>query len=148
MREAEAELRAAEDELRDWLERNRQFENSPELRFQYERLQRQVTIKQEVFTTLRRSYEEARIQEVNDTPVITVIDRAVPPEQKSSPKRKLNVILALFLGGIVGVFGAFGREFAERARESEKGEYEEFTTRWSAMKAELRSFIPGLRRRA
>jgi uncharacterized protein involved in exopolysaccharide biosynthesis len=146
MGEAEGELRGAEDDLQDWLEGNRQYENSPELRFQYERLQRQVTIKQEVFTTLRRSYEEARIQEVNDTPVITVIDRAVPPEQKSSPKRKLNVILAFFLGGVVGVFGAFGREFAERARESDKGEYEEFTTRWAAMKAELRSYIPGLRR--
>jgi len=148
MGEAEDELRAAEDDLQDWLERNRQFENSPELRFQYERLQRQVTIKQEVFTTLRRSYEEARIQEVNDTPVITVIDRAVPPERKSSPRRKLNVILAFFLGGVLGVFGAFGREFAERARESDKGEYEEFTTRWAAMKAELRSYIPGLRRRS
>jgi uncharacterized protein involved in exopolysaccharide biosynthesis len=148
MAEAEAELRDAEDDLRDWLERNRQYENSPELRFQYERLQRQVTIKQEVFTSLRRSYEEARIQEVNDTPVITVIDRAVPPDKRSSPKRKLNVFLAVLLGGVLGVFGAFGREFAERARETDRKEYEEFATRWAAMKAELRSYIPGLRRRS
>jgi len=90
---------------------------------------------------VRRSYEEARIQEVNDTPVITVIDRAVPPQEKSSPKRKLNVILAFLLGGVLGVFGAFGREFVERARERDEEEYEEFTSRWAAIKAELRGLL-------
>jgi uncharacterized protein involved in exopolysaccharide biosynthesis len=141
MSEAGQELRDAEEALQSWLERNRQWAGSPELQFQHDRLERQVTIKQEVFTTLRRSYEEARIQEVNDTPVITVIDRAVPPEKKSSPKRKLNVILAFFLGGFLSVFGAFGREFAERARERDQQEYEEFTSRWSAIKSELRSLV-------
>ncbi len=145
MRQAEGELREAEETLKRFLERNRQFRGSPELTFEYERLQRQVTIKQEVFTGLRRAYEEARIQEVNDTPVITVIDRAVPAQEKSSPRRKLNVILAFLLGGVVGVFGAFGREFLERAREREEVEYEEFASRWAALKAELRSLL--LRRR-
>jgi uncharacterized protein involved in exopolysaccharide biosynthesis len=146
MSEAEQELRDAEEALKTFYERNRQYEGSPELRFQHERLQRQVTIKQEVFTTLRRSYEEARIEEVNDTPVITVIDQAVPPEEKSSPKRKLNVILAFFLGGVLGVFGAFGREFAERVRETDQEAYTEFTSRWAGIKAELRSLIARGRR--
>jgi uncharacterized protein involved in exopolysaccharide biosynthesis len=148
MSEAEQELRDAEEALQSWLERNRQWAGSPELQFQHERLERQVTIKQEVFTTLRRSYEEARIQEVNDTPVITVIDRAVPPEEKSSPKRKLNVILAFFLGGVLSVFGAFGREFMERARETDREEYEEFSSRRAEIKSELKSMVTrGGRRR-
>ena len=141
MAEAEGELRDAEAELQRFYERNRRYEDSPELRFQHDRLQRQVTIKQEVFTTLRRSYEEARIQEVNDTPVITVIDQAVPPQERSSPKRKLNVILAFFLGGVLGVFGAFGREFVERARERDREEFEQFSSHWAAIKAELRALI-------
>ena len=87
-----------------------------------------------------------RIQAVNDTPLITVIDRAVPPEKRSSPKRKLNVVLAFFLGGMLGVFGAFGREFVERARERDEEEFEEFTSRLAAMKAGLRSLLPGARR--
>ncbi len=144
--DAERELLEAEEELKRFLERNRQFQGSPELSFQYERLQRRVRIKEEVLTTLRRSYEEARIQEVNDTPLITVIDRAVPPEKRSSPKRKLNVVLAFFLGGMLGVFGAFGREFVERARERDEEEFQEFTSRWAAIKTELRSLLPGGRR--
>jgi uncharacterized protein involved in exopolysaccharide biosynthesis len=120
---------------------NRFNQGSPELSFQYERLQRQVAIEQEVFTTLRRSYEEARIQEVNDTPVITVIDHAVAPEERSSPKLVLNVVLAIIVGGVLGVFGAFGREYAERARTSDKQQYDEFTSRWADFKADLRSLV-------
>ncbi len=76
--------------------------------------------------------------------MITVIDRAVPPEKKSSPKRALNVVLAFFLGGVLGVLGAFGREFADRARERE--EYEEFSSNWAAVKKELRTMVSRARR--
>lgn len=138
---AEEELVTAEDALRLFLERNRLFRDSPELTFEYERLQRQVTIKQEVFTTLRRSYEDARIQEVNDTPVITVIDRAVPPHRKSSPKRRLNVILAFMLGGVLSIVWAFGQEFVERTRAQGEADFEEFASRWGAIKRELAGLL-------
>jgi uncharacterized protein involved in exopolysaccharide biosynthesis len=141
MAQAELELVQAEEALEDFLESNRQFRGSPQLTFEYERLERQVTIKQEVFTTLRRSYEEARIQEVNDTPVITVIDRAVPPVRKSSPKRKLNVILAFIIGGVLSVVWAFGQEFVERAREREQAEVQELTSHWASMKSDLANLL-------
>lgn len=145
--EAEAELRAAEDELEQFLTRNRQFAGSPELQFQYERYERRVTLKQEVLAELNRQYEEARIQEVNDTPVITVIDQAVPPEKKSSPKRKLNVILAFVLGGVVSVMGAFTLEFVDRAQARDREGYDEFASRWAAMRAELRGLFSRRRSR-
>lgn len=136
----------AEEDLKGFLERNRQYESSPELRFQYERLQRQVSIKQEVFTTLRRQYEEARIQEVNDTPLITVIDRAVVPEKKSSPRRKLIVIIAFVAGGAVGWALALVRELIERARRREASEFAELTSRWATVKSEVRALVPWRRR--
>jgi uncharacterized protein involved in exopolysaccharide biosynthesis len=139
--EAEAELREAEEELKVFYERNRQYEGSPELRFQADRLQRQVTLKEEVLSTLRRQYEEARIQEVNDTPVITVIDRALPPEEKSSPKRRSSVLLAFFLGAVLAVSGAFGREYLDRARVEDEEEFEEFSARWTGIKREIRGMF-------
>ncbi len=147
MAEVGAELHGAEEDIRSFLERNRQFQGSPELSVQYERLQRQVMIKQEVFTTLRREYEEARIQEVDDTPVITVIDRAIPPEEQSSPDLKLNLALALILGGVFGVLGAFSREYADRARAAEDRDYAEFASRWAAMRADMRATLFPFRRR-
>ncbi len=145
--EAQAELQEAEDALQVFMKRNRSFAGSPELTFEHERLQRQVTIKQEVYTTLRRSYEEARIQEVNDTPVITVIDYAVPPDRRSSPKRKLNTIVAFFAAAVVGVFGALGLEFAERVRAGDDRDVREFSSQWAAVKSELRSLVRRWRRR-
>ncbi|UCF18249.1 MAG: hypothetical protein JSU87_09810 [Gemmatimonadota bacterium] len=146
--EAENELQEAEDVLQEFLRRNRQFSGSPELTFEHERLQRQVTIKQEVLTTLRRSYEEARIEEVNDTPVITVIDHAVAPDKKSSPKRKLNVVLAFFVAAVLGVFGSFGLEFTERLRARDEQDFREFSSQWAAVKSELKSLVRRRRRRS
>lgn len=141
LRESEDELSAAEEELKGFLERNRQFRGAPELQFQHDRLERQVAIRQEVHITLRRQYEEARILEVNDTPVITIIDQAVPPKQRSSPKRKLNVILAFLLGGVLGVFGAFAGEFVERARQEQEAEVSKLSARWGKLKRELTGLV-------
>ena len=139
--ELEHDLRQAEDDLRLFLEQNRQFEGSPQLSFQYERLQRQVTIKQDVFTILRRQYEEARIQEVNDTPIITVIDRAVPPSKKSRPRRRRIVVLAFFLTAGLAVFTALGLEFVERARARNEADYRELRILWSDIVGTVRSLV-------
>jgi len=76
MAEAQEELRAAENELQRFLQNNRQFQNSPELVFQHDRLQRRVAMRQQVYTSLVQSYEQARIDEVPNTPVITVVEYA------------------------------------------------------------------------
>lgn len=145
--EVERELWEAEELMKEFLERNRQYLGSPELQFQHDRLSRQVVLKQEVLSTLRRQYEEARIQEVNDTPVITVIDEAVPPVEKSSPQRTLSVIMAFILGGILAVAGAFSADYLDRARVSDAGEYQQITTRWAEIKSELGGIFGRLRRR-
>ena len=100
-----------------------------------------MSLKQEVLSTLNREYEESRIEEVNDTPIIPVVDEAVPPDERSGPKRTLNVVIALVLGGVFALFGAFGVEYLDRARETDKEEFDEFSTRWTAIKAEVRSLF-------
>lgn len=123
---AEGDLRAAEAAVRSFLERNRSWQQSPQLVFEEGRLRRDVDIRQDVYLTLNREYETAKIEEVNDTPVITVIDPAVPPQLKSSPRRALMIALGLVIGAIVGVFGAFGMEYLERARREEDVSYQAF----------------------
>lgn len=100
--EAEAELRQLEDELRGFYERNRSWQHAPHLVVEESRLQRQLAVRQEVVTTLRREYETARIEEVNDTPVITVIDHAAPPKRRSSPRRSVVALLGAVLGALAG----------------------------------------------
>jgi uncharacterized protein involved in exopolysaccharide biosynthesis len=139
--QTQTELRAAEDALASFLEGNRRFEISPDLTFQYERLQRQVSIKQEVFTTLRRSYEETRIEEVNDTPVITIIDAAVPPQEKSGPKRTVTVLITFVLTGFVALFAALAGELLARARDQDSAQFDELLSRLRGIGSQLR--LPG-----
>ncbi len=113
--DGERALRGAEEDLRTFYERNRSWQQSPQLSFEEGRLRRQVEIRQEVYLTLQREYEAARMQEVNDTPVITVIDPAKPPTKRSKPQRTLLVITALVLGAMVGAVWAAGSEYFDRA---------------------------------
>ena len=102
--DGERELRNAEEDLRVFYERNRSWQQSPQRTFEEGRLRRQVDVRQEVYLTLKREYEMARIEEVNDTPVITVIDAATPPTKKSKPKRLLLVAVAFVFATMVSVF--------------------------------------------
>jgi uncharacterized protein involved in exopolysaccharide biosynthesis len=75
------------------------LQDVPDLALQYIRLRREVEIQNTVFTMLTNEYEKARIEEARDTPVVQVLDHAVKPNMRSTPKRKLLTIL----GGLLGL---------------------------------------------
>jgi len=97
-------LHDEEDGLRHFYERNRRFAESPQLTFEESRIKRQVELRQELYTTLSKELESARIDEVNDTPAITVID---PPFAYSRPDGPSILALAL-IGFLVGTSARVG----------------------------------------
>lgn len=108
--EAQASLGASEDAVADFLARNRSYEQSPDLRVAYQRLTRRVDLANDVYTTLARNLEQARIDEVKEAPVLTLVD---PPHvlwRKVEPERRKVVLATLVVGGALiaglGVFGA------------------------------------------
>jgi hypothetical protein len=109
--EAQGQLADAEGTLRNFYSANRQFRESPELTYREAQLRRQVDIAQELYLNLRRELEAARIQEVNDAPVLTVIDSAVPSSKRSFPNRRLFVIVGVFLGMVFGVLACVGVDY-------------------------------------
>jgi len=127
---AERELRAAEQAHLAFLQRNRAYSESPLLTFEANRLSREVQLKQEIFLTLTKSYEQARISEVRDTPVLTVIDSAVPPVLRTRPRRVIGTIIAGLLAGLVGVVVAYGVEFRRRARAQGRPDYRAMQEAW------------------
>jgi uncharacterized protein involved in exopolysaccharide biosynthesis len=124
--EARSDLLAGERVLQDFLRQNREFRNSPDLMFEHDRLEREVLMRQEVYSSLLRSQEQARIDAVRDTPLITVID---DPSGMGEPEGRGTVqrtIVAFVVGLMLAVFIAFITEFARRRRETEDSEYQEF----------------------
>ena len=115
---AQAELRAAEDRLQRFLATNRQYDRSPELTFDQDRLQRDVTTQQQVATSLTQSYEEVRIREVRDTPIITVIESPAVPTLPESRGRAKRGLLGLLLGGFLASLVILVSETMARQRAS------------------------------
>jgi uncharacterized protein involved in exopolysaccharide biosynthesis len=133
---AQASLREAESELQAFLQANRQFQDSPDLMFQHDRLQRTVQLRQQVFTTLVQSFEQARISEVRDTPVITVLQAPFLPPGPDERRLLLFVALGLALGGMGGVVLAFVVEAVARPVAADPAR-EDFQQSWEGL---LRSF--------
>lgn len=147
LREAEEALLAEEDSLQAFLDRNLRIDNSPQLRFQRERLQRRVVLRQEVYTSLAQSLEQAKIQEVRNTPVITIVESPQTPPRADPRRLKVKVALASILGLLFALMWAFGREYMARVRQTEPEEYDEFRRAQSELKDEVRDWVsrvPGL----
>jgi uncharacterized protein involved in exopolysaccharide biosynthesis len=123
--EVKRDLGAAEADLAAFLEQNRTYQNSPRLQFEADRLQRRVTLQQELYTTLAQGLEQARMDEVRDTPVLTIIDH--PAGSATADRRLLrNLLLGLVLGGMIGLAAAFAVEYANEKEADAPDEYGEF----------------------
>lgn len=132
---AEARLREAQDSLamvdqsvRDFLTRNRQYRESPSLNFEFERLQRSLMNYQTLYTGIRRDYDTARLDEVNDTPVLTVVDPPKVPLRKASPSRALAAVGGGVLGVMVVLFWAAFRAFLGRLYREDRAQFEALAT--------------------
>jgi tyrosine-protein kinase Etk/Wzc len=85
------------------------FENAPEFEKRLAELMRDVEIKRSVFTVLSGQYEEARIQEMRDTPTLQVLDRASAPLSRSRPRRKAIVLVSTAFAFLLSSFVVFSR---------------------------------------
>ena len=123
--EAQRDLEQAEDLLADFYNRNRRMEDSPALLAEAARLQRRVEVNQQVYLTLSQSYEQARIEEVRNTPLITVIDS---PEGSAEPlwSPLVQGILSVLLGFGVALAYILWTELLKSQNIKHRPEYEEF----------------------
>ena len=122
--EAEQELEAAENRLAQFLERN-QNPNSAQLQFQQDRLRRQVSFKEQLYSELQSQLTQTRLDLQRRQPVVTVVEEPVVPIQRSAPRRTLIVLLSLILGGILGVAAALFSAFLTARDEKDQRKLEE-----------------------
>ncbi len=109
--EVQQDLEKAEEQLKEWRQRNRNIGDSPALLLEQERLMRETEVQKQLFITLKQEFEMAQIEEVEESDILHVLDYPEIPLNRSKPKRKLMVILAGFLGLGLGTAGAFVRNY-------------------------------------
>lgn len=76
----------------------------PEAGLEYVRKLRDVKYYETIFDILARQFEIAKLDEAKEGAVIQVVDAAVPPDRRSSPKRALIVGAATTVGLFIGIF--------------------------------------------
>jgi tyrosine-protein kinase Etk/Wzc len=88
----------------------------PQLSLEYVRKMREVKYHETLFEMLARQYEQARIDEARNAPLVQVIDTASYPDTKSSPFRALIVLGSLVLGSLLGCAWILLRDRLHRLR--------------------------------
>jgi len=112
------ELRSAERRHEAFLQKNREYRNSPQLTFENGRLAREVDMHQAVYTSFAQAYEQARVDEVRNTPVLTLVERPVLPAEPAPRQLLLKAVLALSLSLFVVVAVALTQEVFHRQRQA------------------------------
>jgi uncharacterized protein involved in exopolysaccharide biosynthesis len=111
---AHAALDTSEDALRVFLQRNRRYDTAPELVLEYQRLEREVTRHESLLTMLLQMVEQARLDQVRDTPMLSVVER---PRAPARPDRSGDLMLVV-MGGAVGAVLSMGFVIRKSASQS------------------------------
>jgi len=95
-----------QDEL-ELSELDRKVSTFPGVGIESLRLYRDVLIQQKIIEFLLPLYEQAKVDEHKDVPVLLVLDKAVAPEKKVKPQRSLIVLLSGVLAFSLFILLAF-----------------------------------------
>lgn len=133
LKEAREALAAAETELQRFFDENRRYQESPRLMFEAARLERRVDFRQQLYTTLAQSYEQARIDEVRNTPVITVVESPANLTRSTLQLRR-RAVVGLVLGLMLAGGYVAASEYLLWHRRANPVEHEELRTRLRAAK--------------
>lgn len=94
-------------------ELNKKLSAIPQTGMESYRLYREAAIQQRVIEVLVPMYEQAKVEEQKDLPVILVLDTAVPPERKARPKRFIIVATCFLMSLVFSIFVAFGATYIQ-----------------------------------
>ncbi len=102
--EVSIEMKKMEKELREFREFNRNLSTSPSLEMRVQEMGREIDLQNSLYVTLKTQHEKAKIDEVERDDMLQVIDGPNVPTKLTSPKRGLNIVLALFFGFCTSIF--------------------------------------------
>ncbi len=93
------------------------FKEMPDIAIKYLRNYRNVEIQQAIQEIVLPMYEQAKVEEQKSMPTVMLIDKAVPPQLKYSPKKSVLIIGALFLASFIFIPFIFWMEKSVNRKE-------------------------------
>ncbi len=100
----------------------------PELGLEYTRFFRELQIQEILYEYLTQQYEQARIEEKRDVPILQILSRADIPEKRHRPKRIIVSGLSFFAALILIGLWIVGSEGLDRMREINPETYDKLAS--------------------
>jgi uncharacterized protein involved in exopolysaccharide biosynthesis len=116
------------------------FKSMPAVGEEYLRRLREVKIQEELYGLLMQQYEQAKILEARDTPIVSVLEAAAPSRIPSWPKKTIIIILFLILGVVLGIVVALFDEWWSNFKRRPQ-EYAEVQRIWGMVRSDFQFLI-------
>jgi len=120
MIEVKKVLTIAEDGLKEFRDRNRNIISSPALLLQQARLVRDIEVQTQVYITLMTQHEMVKIEEVQSSSMIQILDHPEAPSRRLHPRPLRSIVLSLFFGISVGVGVIYLKDWLVENRQNFK----------------------------
>ena len=119
--EQEVEVHASDSRAREYRKLVDQMSASlttlPKQTMQFARLQRELTLNENLYLTMKQKYEESRITEAGQMGKVRILDPALVSE-KTKPNKKMNILIGMLLGLSLGIGYALTVEFLDNTVKS------------------------------
>ncbi len=113
------------------------FKQAPELGNRYLKIYRNLEIQYKILEFIQPLYEQAKIEEVRNTPSVLVLDNAYPPDRKAKPKGTIYALVSFVSSLLVGYFLIFMKEMFLKLKATDPERHKYI---FSLLKSDLSKF--------
>lgn len=96
---------------------------APEISLAYSRLLRRTRTLEAIHDVLVQNYEQARMQELKDTPALRIVDYGQVPLNKYRPKRIIMVVIAALSAFFMAMLLIYLLDYLNRVRGTEENQW-------------------------
>lgn len=109
------------------------FKSAPKLANEYLKIYRNLEIQYKILEFIQPLYEQAKVEEIRNTPSVLVLDKAGPPEKKAKPRIRIFFLIGFVSSLVLGIFIVFTKELFEKLKQTEPEKYN-FIFSWIKLK--------------
>jgi uncharacterized protein involved in exopolysaccharide biosynthesis len=136
---ADSDLVRAEDAMAEFLKKNRQLANAPDLQYEQQRLLRQLSLRQQLYVSLTQTLETNRVTALRTTPTLAVVEPSGNVATRAPRQTLRYAALALVLGAFFGLVASLVSEAVLVAKRSGDSDFLIVSQRLQSLLARVRA---------
>jgi uncharacterized protein involved in exopolysaccharide biosynthesis len=100
------------------------FKKAPDLANKYLKIYKDLEIQYKILEFVQPMYEQAKVEEVRNTPSVLILDNAGAPELKAKPKGSLYLIISFLVSSFIALIIVFSLEGINKMKSMDPERYD------------------------